>query len=119
MDMESEIIDYIKKYNKEEYPKIIEKDDRLEVILSLSDIRENIISWYPFKENSNILEIGADFGQITGALCQKANKVVAQEALSEKCEAILKRHNDMKNLTVIKDLEELKEQFGYIVIVRN
>ncbi len=116
-ETEKEIIEYINQNPKEEYSKIIENDSRLEIILALSDIRENIINWYPFKENSKILEIGADMGQITGALCQKASKVVSIEASEEKRKAILKRHEQEKNLIVVSDIEEINEKFDYITLI--
>ena len=115
-EIESEIINYIKEYNKEDYSKIIEKDNRLEIILALSDIRENIINWYPFKENATILEIGADFGQLTGFLCKNSTKVVSLEVLKEKREAIAKRHEEFKNLTIIGNIEDVEEKFDYIII---
>lgn len=117
MEIESEIIKYINEYKKEEYSKVIENDTRLEIILSLSEIRGNIVSWYPFKENSEILEVGADFGQITGRLCDKASKVVAIESSEEKRKAIVKRHEDRNNLTVIEKIEQIEEEFDYITII--
>ena len=116
-ETEKEIIEYINQNKKEEYSKIIENDSRLEIILALSDIRENIINWYPFKENSKILEIGADMGQITGALCQKASKVVSIEASEEKRKAILKRHEQKENLIVVSNIEEINEKFDYITLI--
>ena len=41
---------------------IIKNEPTLENILTLSEIRENILSWYPFKENTSILEIRANLG---------------------------------------------------------
>ena len=32
--------------------------------------RKNIVSWYDFKEKSNILELNPNFGEITGFLCE-------------------------------------------------
>ena len=116
-EIESEIIQYINEYKKEEYSKVIEKDNRLEIILALSNIRENIINWYPFKENATILEIGADFGQLTGFLCKNATKVVSLETSEEKRKAIAKRYEEIKNLTLIGKIEEIKEKFDYIAII--
>ena len=117
---EQEIIEYINKYEKQDYDTIIEKDGRLEVILALSKLRENIVSWYPFKKQSKILEIDGGFGEITGELCDNADKVVTIEESKIKAEAIAKRHKDRENLEIIVGkLEDIKfeDKFDYIVII--
>ena len=115
-EIQNTIIKYINEYNKEDYTKVIEKDDRIEVLYALSDIRENIINWYPFKENSTILEIGADFGQLTGFLCKNAAKVVSLEVSEEKRKAIAKRCEEFENLILVENIEEIEEKFDYIII---
>lgn len=117
---DQEIIEYINNYEKKDYDTIIEKDERLEVILALSKLRENIISWYPFKKNCRILEINGGFGEITGKLCDIADSVVTIEESKIRAEAIAKRHEDRENLEIIVGkIEDIKfeEKFDYIVII--
>ncbi len=60
LDKEDKIInDYILKFKEEDYETVFEKDNSIENLSALSEMRKNIISWYPFEENSSILEIGA------------------------------------------------------------
>ena len=99
---------------------IIKNEPTLENILTLSEIRENILSWYPFKENTSILEIGANLGEITGLFCQKAKKVVAIEESKTKAEIIAKRHQNKQNLDImVGDLNNIKieEKFDYIILI--
>ena len=99
---------------------IIKNEPTLENILTLSEIRENILSWYPFKENTSILEIGANLGEITGLFCQKAKKVVAIEESKTKAEIIAKRHQNKQNLEImVGDLNNIKieEKFDYIILI--
>ena len=99
---------------------IIKNEPTLENILTLSKIRENILSWYPFKENTSILEIGANLGEITGLFCQKAKKVVAIEESKTKAEIIAKRHQNKQNLEImVGDLNNIKieEKFDYIILI--
>ena len=99
---------------------IIKNEPTLENILTLSEIRENILSWYPFKENTSILEIGANLGEITGLFCQKAKKVVALEESKTKAEIIAKRHQNKQNLEImVGDLNNIKieEKFDYIILI--
>lgn len=118
--VEKEIVEIIKKNNRNEYHKVIQGDDRLEIILALSDLRRNILDWYPFKENANILEIGANFGEITGLLCDKALKVVSIEGSLKKAQAIKNRHDSYENLElIVGNLEDIKlnEKFDYITLI--
>ena len=120
-EIENVIInEYINKYKNGEYEKIFETDNRLDVILALSELRQNIISWYPFKKQCHILEIGGNLGEITGVLCDNAEKVVTVESSKIKAQAISKRHEDRENLEIIAgELENIKfeEKFDYIVAI--
>ena len=115
--IEQEIINYIEKFDKKDYEEIIRKDNRIEIIQIFSKLRENIISWYCFEENSTILEIGADWGQITEILSKSAKKVVSVEESSKKREAILKRHKDIENLEIIDNIDNIQEKFDYITLI--
>lgn len=111
------ICDYIKNNRIEDYKNILEDDNDVETVLALSEIRENIVKWYPFKQNSSVLEIGANFGEITQMLCKKLSKVVALESLQEKRNAIIDRNKQENNLSVIGKLEEAEGEFDYITLI--
>ena len=121
LDKEDEIInDYILKLKEEDYESVFETDNNIETLSALSDIRKNIISWYPFEENATILEIGAGLGEITGELCKKSSKVVSIEFSKQRGEAIAKRHEKKENLEVIiGNLKDIKfeEKFDYITLI--
>lgn len=116
-EIEKRIIQYIKKYPESEYLKVLEQDSEIEVILALSKIRKNIISWYPFSKECTILEVGANLGEITRELCQKAKKVVAVEENSEKQEVIRVRNKEIKNLEIANSLSGIEEKFDYITVI--
>ena len=85
----------------------------LSVYLSLSLI-------HIFKENSSILEVGGNLGEITGVLCKKANKVVTLENQPDKATIISKRYENQDNLAIILGEWEditLTEKFDYITPV--
>lgn len=87
---------------------------------TITPIRENIINWYPFKENSSILEVGGGLGAITGSLCKVAKKVVSNEYSKRRAENIYYRHKNYDNLEVIVgNIEKIhfKEKFDYIVLI--
>ena len=121
-DDEKEFIEEIKRHlEKNEIDNENTKEENnLEKILTLSKIRENILSWYPFKENAKILEIGANLGEITGLLCENASKVVAIENSKMKIEFMAKRYADKENLDIIAGhIENIKldEKFDYITLI--
>ena len=97
---EDKIIDLIKKYPND-YEKAFKEDSSWTVISNLSDMRKNVISWYPFKKDCTILEIGAEMGAITDELCKHAKKVTSIESLSKKAEVIKLRNKNNKNLEII------------------
>ncbi len=114
------IIDLINKCEEDDYDKVIEDNLNLENFLIFSDIRKNIISWYPFQNRENILEIGANFGEITGKLCDEFDRVVSVEFSKYKGDAISARHKNKNNLEVIiGNLKDIKfnEKFDYITLV--
>ena len=119
---EKQIIDkYINCYKENEFEEIITNNDvTLNEFSSLTEIRKNIISWYPFKENATILEIGANLGEITGELCKNQNDVVSVAFSKQRGEAIAKRHENINNLEVIVgNLQDIKfnKKFDYIVLI--
>ena len=90
------------------------------VFHNFTKCRENLINWYPFKENSTVLEIGAGMGALTGCLCDRCGEVVAIEESSRRAEIILKRHKKYSNLKVISDNiydHEFNTKFDYILLI--
>ena len=118
--IENEIIEnYILKKNRNDYNEILKNDTRVEVALVLSPIRHNILNWYHFDKNSNILEIDSNLGEITELLCKKSKNVTVTEKNIKKANAISKRFQDIKNLEIlIGDASKIpfEEKFDVIII---
>ena len=115
-DIEQELIDLYKNdinYNPKEY-----KD--LAYFYLLTPIRQNILNWYPFDKNSNVLEIGAGAGTITGMLCDKVKNVTVVEASKRRAELIYNRHKNKDNLEILVgnfNTVNFKQKFDYIVMI--
>ena len=118
---EEDIMNYINEYKKEEYYKIIEKDKRTNIVQVFSEMNSNIVKWYDFDENKKILEIGANYGEVTQELVNKCKNVTSIEFSKNKIDCIEKRLEDSKNLKLIlcSNLAEqkLNEKYDYIVII--
>ena len=112
---------YINEYKTCEYDKVIEKDKRTNIVSIFSEMRANVIKWYSFEENKKILEIGANYGEITEELARKNLNITAIETSNEKIECLQKRLEDVLNLRLIlctnlKELE-LEEKYDYITLI--
>lgn len=116
-DIENEILDFVKSgKNLEDIPK---EDINYHLIYHLSEIRKNILNWYPFEESANILEIGSGCGAITGLLCEKAHTVYSVELSKRRATINYERNKKYQNLNLyvgnIGDME-FEHQFDYIVL---
>lgn len=116
---EEKLIEYINSNKEKDFEDIVRKDLSDEVMLGLSNIRKNLIYSYEFNPNSIVLEIGAHLGELTGALCEKCEKVISIEQNKKRAEAIAKRHKKEENLEIIiGKLQDInfEEKFDYITL---
>lgn len=112
------IEDELLRYYRDNDQTVNIKDDKF--FYTTTNIRENIVNWYPFTKDDTILELGAGLGCITSALCKKAKKVISVEQSKRRAEVLYNRHKKYDNLEVwasnFKDLE-LEEKVDYIVFI--
>ncbi len=116
-DIEDELLEIVK--NHDDYSEILAKDDRWPILYHLSPIRQNIINWYPFKENATCLEIGGGCGAITGALCNSLKEVKVVELSKRRATINYERHKNYDNLEIIiANLNDIKfnQKFDYITL---
>lgn len=116
-DIEDELLEIVR--SGKDIDEVLLNDNRWPILYHLSPIRQNIINWYPFKENSTCLEIGAGCGAITGALCDRLDKVVAVELSKRRATINYERHKEYDNLEIIvANLNDIKfeEKFDYITL---
>ena len=116
-DIEDVLLDIVKKGIQDE---VLYSDNRWPVIYHLSNIRENILEWYPLKKNADVLEIGSGCGAVTGLLSRKAKHVTCIE-LSEKRSIInAYRNSGCTNVEIlIGNFQEIKinKKFDYITLI--
>ena len=95
-------------------------ENNAESFFYTTEIRKNIVNWYPFKKNSRILEIGAGVGSITGALLKNNNIVVSVEGSKRRAEVIYERYKENENLEIYcgnYNQMQFEEKFDYIVLI--
>jgi len=116
-DIENELLDIVKSTNN--YTEILAKDNRWPILYHLSPIRQNIINWYPFKDNASCLEIGGGCGAITGALCESLKEVKVVELSKRRASINFERHKHYSNLEIIvANLNDIQfdHKFDYITL---
>ncbi len=117
-DIEDELLEIVKTHN--DYSTVLAKETRWPILYHLSHIRQNIINWYPFKQNASCLEIGGGCGAITGALCQNLGEVKVVELSKRRSLINLERHKHFDNLEIIvgnlNDID-FKQKFDYITLI--
>ena len=87
---------------------------------AIQSIRKNIISWYPFEENSSILEVGTQEAEITETLGQN-NREVVSISFSEEIKNEVKQKLQHKNkiAIIVQSPENIRPQgqFDYITLI--
>lgn len=116
-DIENELLDIVKGGDIE---KVLKKSNSWPILYHLSDIRHNLLEWYPFKKDADILEIGSGCGAITSLLCKKAASLTCIE-LSEKRSLInAYRNKDFDNIKILLgNFQDIKidKKFDYVTLI--
>lgn len=119
--VDRKINSYIEKYSGKRYfDDVLAAESDWQVFYQLSDLRTGLISWYDFKSDARILEVGAGFGALTGKLCEKGRFVTATERSLYRAQALAKRYKTLENLEIYAgDLYEIdfREKYDYILVV--
>lgn len=117
--MDQFIFNYLDAQAKEYYDEEISEEYRFQVWYQLSSLRTGLLSWYPFREDAGVLEIGAGFGALTGLLCDRCAQVAATERSAHRASAIARRWGAKENLHVYAgEWSEIAfgRKFDYIVL---
>ncbi len=98
-EIEEELLQIVKTHKS--FDTILSNDTRWPILYHLSPIRQNIVNWYPFKEEASCLEIGGGCGAITGALCNALKNVTVVELSKRRSSINYERHKEYDNLEII------------------
>lgn len=118
--VENDIIHIIAENNPEDYSDAIYGNFSWPVYYYLINLRKNILNWYPFQENADILEIGCGLGAVTDMLCDRGRSVTAVELSKRRATAALLRCRERENLEIIVgNLNDIKfeKKFDYITLI--
>lgn len=114
-EIEEKIIECSKKSKKE----ILQEND-LAIIEDFSSVKNNILNWYNFKENSRILEINTNFGGITRLLSKNAKEVIITSEQKNIADVFEENYKEIDNIEMyvgnINDIKLEENSFDYIII---
>lgn len=117
--------EFIESNPGDDYDSRLGRVDNWQMFYHLSSMRNGLLNWYGFEKTCKVLEIGAQFGALTGTLCDRCGYVFAIEANEYRTQALFKRYSNRENLAVFygdfQDIEpELTKQlpggFDYIIL---
>ena len=99
--VEDELLSIVKEYKEAEYNEIITERKKWPIFYHLSDIRSNIIEWYPINKKQRVLEIGSGCGAMTGVLAKKAHSVTCIELSKKRSTINAYRNQDYDNIEIL------------------
>lgn len=100
-DVEDQLLQIIAENKPEDYTRVIAKNFSWPVYYHLTRTRRNLLNWYDFDPESEVLEIGCGFGALTGLLCDKCKSVTAVELSQKRAMGTLLRCREKENLEII------------------
>lgn len=115
--IEDDLLEVVKDGKEEE---ALHSSNQWPILYHLSDIRENLLEWYPFSSDASVLEIGSGCGALTGLLSRKVKEVTCIE-LSEKRSLInAYRNRECGNVRIlIGNFQEIEitKRYDYITLI--
>ena len=116
-DIENEILQIVKDNREEE---VLREDNRWPILYHFSKTRQNILSWYSFKDNARLLEIGTGCGATTGLFCARNLQVTGVESSKRRATITAYRNKEYENLQLyVGNFIDMKfeNKFDYITLI--
>lgn len=90
------------------------------VLYHCSNIRENLLEWYPFKKDGTLLEVGSGCGALTGLFSRKVKSVTCIELSERRSMINAYRNKECDNIRImLGNFQDIKidEKFDYITLI--
>uniref|UniRef100_UPI000A577F09 class I SAM-dependent methyltransferase n=1 Tax=Clostridium sp. NkU-1 TaxID=1095009 RepID=UPI000A577F09 len=99
--------------------KLLQENPNLDYLYALSDIRENLLEWYEFDEAGSLLQIGSDYGALTGLYSRRVRQVTVLDPDRNNLSVNRLRNEKQENIRYITgELDSFEEEgFDYVVMV--
>lgn len=117
-DIEDEILAVAR--NNDDLEEYLKTDNRWPFLYHFSPIRENLLEWYDFNPEANLLEIGSGCGAMSGLFCRKVRRVVGIDLSKRRSQINVAKNKYPDNLEIMvgnfTDIE-LEEKFDYVTLI--
>lgn len=120
-DISYDILELMETYGSDEdgIRTILETHTEPEILMALSPIRENLVEWLEISKQDSVLELGSDYGALTGVLARKAKEVLVVDSLAENLEVNKIRNQWAENIryqdTVKEELD--RQKFDWVLLI--
>lgn len=94
----------------------------LDCFMALSPLRENLLEWYEFQEDGELLQVGADYGALTGLFRKRVKAVTVWDESEEQRNIVRERFPDTSEGAPVscvggslKELLQEGKRYDYVV----
>ena len=96
--MDDEIQMLLKEYGGD-IDQALAQNSRLDYLYALSEQRELLLEWYDFDQSEELLQVGADYGAMTGLYRSVVRNVTVLDTEKKALETVQLRYPAAKNIT--------------------
>lgn len=100
---------------------LLQENPSLDYLYALSDLRENLLEWFEFDPEASLLQVGSDYGALTGLYGRRVKHVTVLDPNEKNLSVNRLRHEKMDHIDYVKgtlnDYEPEEEGFDYVVMV--
>lgn len=120
-NLNQEIIGLIEKYG-DNHRRALKENRQLSYLYALGSPRENLLEWYPFSPEGTLLQVGADFGALTGLFARRVKAVTVLDESEEALEVVRCRFHAETRVaccqgTLAGFAAEGSQQYDYVTLI--
>lgn len=102
--------------------KILETHIRLDYFYALSDQRELLLEWYDFDPGAELLQVGADYGAMTGLYASSVKQVTVLDEDGDALKTVKMRYPLVRNISYVQSsIQEYArtagKTYGYVAMI--
>lgn len=96
-EISQEVLALLEQYGTN-YKQALKENRKLEYLYALAEMRENLLEWYDFKKDAKLLQVGADYGALTGLYSRQVKQVTVLDSSKEAILVAKARYKEASNI---------------------